>query len=74
LNRNVMTCADLSRIINSDQIQSKLRQVRKSEVIHEPRKRNPLKNRSLMKRLNPYDEKRRQADQQAQKDRNAKRA
>jgi len=74
LNRNVMTCADLSRIINSDQIQSKLRQVRTSDVLHELRKRNPLKNRSLMKRLNPYDERRRQQEQQAQKDRNSKRA
>lgn len=28
LNRTVMTCADLARIINSDQVQSKLREVR----------------------------------------------
>jgi len=28
LNRNLMTCADLARIINSDQVQSKLRVVR----------------------------------------------
>jgi large subunit ribosomal protein L4e len=35
LNRNVMTCADLSRIINSDQVQSKLRLVKKSHHAHD---------------------------------------
>ena len=60
LNRSVMTVADLARIINSDQVQSKLRSVRKHEVPHTKVKRNPLKNRSIMKRLNPYDATRRQ--------------
>jgi len=35
LNRNVMTCADLSRIINSDQVQSKLREVRHHHHTHD---------------------------------------
>jgi len=60
LNRNVMTCADLSRIINSDQVQSKLRAIRKNEVLHDLKKKNPLKHRALMKKLNPFNEKRHQ--------------
>ena len=55
-----MTVADLARIINSDQVQSKLRSVKKSEVAHEMVKRNPLKSRAIMKKLNPFDAKRRE--------------
>jgi len=44
LNRTVMTCADIARIINSDQVQSKLREVRKSIRVHDKTKKNPLKN------------------------------
>jgi large subunit ribosomal protein L4e len=54
LNRNMMTCADLSRIINSDQVQSKLREVRTSVRVHDKTKKNPLKNSALMNRLNPF--------------------
>lgn len=74
LNRHLMTCADLARIINSDQVQSKLRAVRKSTVAHEKTKRNPLKNNVIMKRLNPYNEKRRAAEKKADEERNKKRA
>lgn len=63
LNRNVMTVADLARIINSDQVQSKLRSVRTHDVKHNMTKKNPLKNRAIMKRLNPYDATRRAAEQ-----------
>merc|ERR1711934_1200644 len=35
LNRTVMSCADISRIINSDQVQSKLREVRQNVVLHD---------------------------------------
>ena len=62
LNRNVMTVADLSRLINSDQVQSKLRSLRKSEYLHTKTKKNPLTNKSLMKRLNPFDAKRREQE------------
>ena len=64
LNRNVMTCADLARIINSDQVQAKLRVVRTSAPLHVAKK-NPLTNRILMKRLNPFDAVRRVAEQKA---------
>jgi large subunit ribosomal protein L4e len=53
LQRNFMACADLARIINSDQVQSKLREVRTSVRAHDKTKRNPLKNRAMMQRLNP---------------------
>jgi len=74
LNRNLMTCADLSRIINSDQVQSKLRQVKRSEIAHDKNKKNPLKNRALMKRLNPFNEKRQAAEKTMQEERHKKKA
>lgn len=46
LGRNMMACADLARIINSDQVQSKLRQVRTNLRAHEKTKKNPLKNKT----------------------------
>jgi large subunit ribosomal protein L4e len=53
--RAVMTQADLSRIINSDEVQSALRPIRR--VPRLPRlKRNALRNRRMMRLLNPaYD-------------------
>lgn len=48
-----MDCADLARIINSDQVQSKLREMIKVERAHDKTKKNPLKNRTMMQKLNP---------------------
>jgi hypothetical protein len=48
-----MECADLARIINSDQVQSKLRAIRTSVKLHDKTKKNPLKNRAMMQKLNP---------------------
>jgi large subunit ribosomal protein L4e len=62
LNRNVMNCADLARIINSDQVQAKLRQV-KTSVVQHVAKKNPLQNRALMNILNPFDKVRRANEQ-----------
>jgi large subunit ribosomal protein L4e len=45
LNRNLMTCADLARIINSDQVQQKLRSVKTHLKTHALQKKNPLKNK-----------------------------
>lgn len=64
LNRNVMNCADLARIINSDQVQAKLRIVKTSAPLHTAKK-NPLTNRVLMNRLNPFDKIRRANEQKA---------
>jgi len=54
LNRSVMTCADLSRIINSDQVQSKLRDIRVNVRAHDKTKKNPLRNTAIRNRLNPF--------------------
>jgi large subunit ribosomal protein L4e len=69
LNRNVMNCADLARIINSDQVQAKLRAQKTSVVAHNATKKNPLANKTIMKRLNPFDEKRRAQELKLQEDR-----
>jgi len=71
LPRHCMTNTDLNRIINSDEIQSVVRDPRpEAQVRKVARKVNPLKNRSVMLRLNPHHEARikAQADyQDAQK-------
>lgn len=53
LPRPLLTNPDLSRIINSDEIQSHLRALKKRTPA-QPRKRNPLKNMEAMVQLNPY--------------------
>jgi len=49
----VMSNADVSRIINSQEIQSVLRK-KSTKRRFQPRKRNPLKNFGAMLKLNPY--------------------
>ncbi|WOG96528.1 hypothetical protein DCAR_0415864 [Daucus carota subsp. sativus] len=53
LPRSKMVNADLARIINSDEIQSVVRPIKK-EVKRAQLKKNPLKNLNTMLRLNPY--------------------
>jgi len=53
-----MNCADISRIINSDQVQSKLRAQRTSVRVHNKTKKNPLNNKQMMLRMNPFAKKR----------------
>jgi large subunit ribosomal protein L4e len=56
MQRNVIDCADLARIINADQVQSKLRGIRVAvpdHELHDKTKRNPLKNKTMMQKLNP---------------------
>jgi len=65
LGRNMMDCADLARIINSDQVQSKLREIRTSVRAHDKQKKNPLKNRAMMQRLNPASKALRAAEAKA---------
>jgi large subunit ribosomal protein L4e len=67
LQRHLLNSADLSRLINSDQVQSAIR-APKTNGTH-LRKKNPLKNRVEMKRLNPFDQKRKELEQQLQADR-----
>ena len=67
MSRNMMTCADLARIINSDQVQSKLREVKTSVRAHDKTKKNPLKNKALMQKLNPYSKTARELEVKATK-------
>jgi hypothetical protein len=53
-----MNCADISRIINSDQVQSKLRAQRTSIRAHDKTKKNPLNNKAMMLKMNPFAKKR----------------
>jgi large subunit ribosomal protein L4e len=65
LSRSMMTCADLARIINSDQVQSKLRNIKKEVRSHDKTKKNPLKNKAMMQKLNPYSKTARTLEQKA---------
>ncbi|PJF19312.1 60S ribosomal protein L2 [Paramicrosporidium saccamoebae] len=51
---SMVTNPDISRIINSEEVQSVLRPAGEKETKSAPLKRNPLRNLSVMKRLNPY--------------------
>lgn len=53
LPRPVMNNADLERIINSDEVQSRLRPKKKNSRTFQLKK-NPLKNLQVLLRLNPY--------------------
>merc|ERR1711990_1435642 len=74
LNRTVMACADIARIINSDQVQSKLRDVRQNIRVHDKTKKNPLKNKAMMNKLNPFAKKKAELIAKQEKERAAKRA
>ena len=47
------TNPDLSRVINSNEIQSAIRNTKKDVINHEIQKRNPLKNKKAMDSINP---------------------
>eukprot|EP00262_Sarcandra_glabra_P001659 TRINITY_DN1177_c0_g1_i3.p1 TRINITY_DN1177_c0_g1~~TRINITY_DN1177_c0_g1_i3.p1 ORF type:complete len:426 (+),score=18.82 TRINITY_DN1177_c0_g1_i3:57-1280(+) len=53
LPRSKMVNADLSRIINSDEVQSVVRPIKK-EIKRKAVKKNPLKNLDALVKLNPY--------------------
>ncbi|XP_021800193.1 60S ribosomal protein L4-like [Prunus avium] len=53
LPRSKMVNADLARIINSDEVQSVVRPIKK-EFKRAPLKKNPLKNLNTLLKLNPY--------------------
>jgi len=54
LARTQMDCADLARIINSDNVQGKLRAIKTVERVHDKTKKNPLTNKAMMQKLNPF--------------------
>ena len=43
----MMNCADLARIINSDQVQAKLKDIKHSVRVHDKTRKNPLKNKAI---------------------------
>jgi len=51
--RSILTNPDITRIINSDEVQSVLRPKDTTPIFH-PRKKNPLVNFGAMVKLNPY--------------------
>jgi len=53
LPRPLMANPDLGRVINSDEIQTRLRPIIKQRAFH-VRKKNPLKNLGFLIKLNPY--------------------
>lgn len=62
LPRTEVTNPDISRVINSNQIQSAIRARKGDSVNHQIQKRNPLRNRKAMNDLNPnYEIARKQA-------------
>lgn len=75
LQRNIVNTADLSRLINSDQIQKIIKdpKTRRTTEVH-LRKKNPLKNKAIMHRLNPYARTRAEAEKKNQDAAHAKRA
>jgi len=72
LPQNIMGNTDITRIINSDEVQSKVRAPIK--IAHRIRHKNPLKNLGVMVRLNPYALSLRRAELLSQQARRVKRA
>lgn len=71
LERPLLHNANLARLINSDEIQSVVRPKQKNVVLHDIHKRNPLKNKAIMHKLNPFD-KERNAQDKATRENNIK--
>jgi len=65
LSRPTMTSADISRIINSEEVQKVARPIKRNPI-HTLRKKNPLKNLGVMIKLNPYAPARIRAELRAQ--------
>jgi large subunit ribosomal protein L4e len=73
LPRPVLTNADVTRIINSDEVQSSLREKIPQQKVH-PRKKNPLKNLGFMIKLNPHAKTTRRRELLAKEARNKKKS
>jgi len=64
LERSVLANADISRIINSNEVQTVVRPAQENFVAHHRQKKNPLVNKKTMQTLNPNAEAVRQAQKQ----------
>ena len=60
LKREVISNPDIAAIINSDEVQRVLKDKKTSRALHPRQKKNPLKNKDLMNKLNPYEAKKRE--------------
>lgn len=54
LNRSLLTNADIARVINSNEIQEVVRPAKDNRPVHDVQKKNPLKNKKAMDKLNPH--------------------
>jgi len=54
LQRPLLTNPDIAKIINSNEVQSVLRNKKTAQPIHTQVKKNPLTNQTALERLNPY--------------------
>jgi large subunit ribosomal protein L4e len=60
MKREVLSNPDVAALINSDEVQRVLRNKKTSRPLHPRQKKNPLKNKDLMNKLNPYEAKKRE--------------
>lgn len=72
LPRAMMTNADLTRLINSDEVQKVVKAAKSTKKTKTLRKKNPLKNLGVMVKLNPYALAHRRAELRAQEVRAAR--
>jgi large subunit ribosomal protein L4e len=54
LHRTVLTNPDIAKIINSDSVQSVVRNKKQNKPLHNKQKKNPLKSLVALERLNPH--------------------
>jgi large subunit ribosomal protein L4e len=71
LPRPMMANSDLTRLINSDEVQSKVRPAQRNVRTHTRQKKNPLTNLGQLVRINPYALATRRSELQAQERRAA---
>jgi len=73
LHRTVLTNPDIAKIINSDSVQSAIRNKKENRPLHSKQKKNPLKNAAAMERLNPHATTLRKMEQTASENNKQKR-
>jgi large subunit ribosomal protein L4e len=74
LERSVLANADISRIINSNEVQSIVRPTKTNYVAHERQVKNALNNKKFMNKLNPNAEAVRKAQRETNENNRTKRA
>lgn len=67
LNTTVLSNADITKIINSNEVQEAVKTAKVSKAAHSKQKKNPLKDAKLMEKLNPLSKEIKKASKEAQK-------